>query len=176
MEKRINNITDLVKEQVKYGEYRRIQILDAALGLCGETAEVIEAVLSGDKQLMINEIGDAWWYTNSLIDGLNIGSLYKSSRELDVDVDDGIEAKYDLFNIVILTSVKAGKVGDLIKKMMMKGLPVDNMELTKTISEVMVCLAIAAKRLGTSLTDIERVTIDKIYSRYPNGFNNKEVR
>lgn len=93
-------------------------------------------------------------------------------------------ANHDLNDIQQLTNGlmglngEAGECIDILKKHLYQGHNLDIEHLAKELGDVAWYLAITAWSLGYSLDDILQMNVDKLKSRYPNGFKaiNSTVR
>lgn len=67
---------------------------------------------------------------------------------------------------------EAGECIDILKKYLFQGHPtLDREHLAKELGDVSWYLAISANAIGYSLEDIFQMNVDKLKSRYPEGFN-----
>lgn len=77
----------------------------------------------------------------------------------------------NLVNATLGLAGESGEVADLIKKAEFQGHPLDEDKLVEELGDVLWYVALAAETLGVSLEDIMRRNIDKLWSRYPAGFD-----
>ena len=73
---------------------------------------------------------------------------------------------------------EAGEVADLIKKIDAQGHALDKDKLIKEVGDVLWYIALAADTLGCTLEDIANLNVQKLMTRYPDGFdvNRSKVR
>lgn len=65
---------------------------------------------------------------------------------------------------------EAGEVEDVLKKTLFQGHKFDKYHALRELGDVAWYLALAADAIGYSLEDVCRVNLEKLSSRYPNGF------
>ena len=65
---------------------------------------------------------------------------------------------------------EAGEYCELIKKRHFHGKELDLQDAKKELGDVLYYVAMAASNLNISLNDIAQANVDKLLSRYPNGF------
>ena len=76
-----------------------------------------------------------------------------------------------LLNAVLGLSGEAGEVVDVVKKVIMHGRELDRDKLINELGDVRYYLELAAKALDVSMEEIERLNLEKLDKRYPNGFS-----
>lgn len=174
MEKKI---IENVRETIKYGEYRRMQLMDAGLGLCGETSEVCIEFVDGDKEKIKTELGDVLWYIYSLADGLNILEYVPSLQSIEnTCVDGDLQKNYTRDTIIIYVLTKSCEIADIIKKFSMKGIDIDANDMLTRIKHLMVMYTLIAIKSDLNIQTIVSALLDKLQSRYPDGVAGGEVR
>lgn len=77
-------------------------------------------------------------------------------------------------NIALGMAGEAGEYADLIKKHLFHGHPVDPDKLQKEIGDVLYYCAWAAASHGFKLSDVMQTNVEKLLTRYPNGFNTED--
>lgn len=80
-----------------------------------------------------------------------------------------------LLHAALGLATEAGEILDALKKHMFYGKPLDEVNLKEELGDTSWYQAIAIDALGTSLEDIQRVNIDKLKARYPDGFDNEKA-
>ena len=75
-----------------------------------------------------------------------------------------------LLNGVMGLNGEAGECIDAVKKWMFQGHGLDKEKLVKELGDVCWYLAISAEALGVSLEEVMQKNIDKLWERYPEGF------
>lgn len=68
-------------------------------------------------------------------------------------------------------SGESGEALDILKKTLFQGHPLDTEHLAKELGDVAWYLAVSADAIGYSLEDILQMNVDKLRTRYPNGFD-----
>ena len=76
-----------------------------------------------------------------------------------------------LINGVMGLCGEAGEAIDIVKKHLAQGHPLDQEKLLKELGDVAWYLAETATALDASLEDVFQSNIDKLRSRYPEGFS-----
>lgn len=69
---------------------------------------------------------------------------------------------------------EAGEVADYLKKVVGHGHELDVPRVAKEIGDVLWYVALLADDIGLTLSDIATMNIDKLRSRYPDGFSTKD--
>lgn len=65
---------------------------------------------------------------------------------------------------------EAGECADMVKKHLFQGHELDTVHLAKELGDVAWYLAVAAYSIGYDLETVFQMNVDKLRSRYPNGF------
>ena len=68
---------------------------------------------------------------------------------------------------------EAGEFADLVKKINFHGHTQDNDHLIKELGDVLWYIALGAEVIGTDLETVAQANINKLWNRYPNGFEEK---
>ena len=66
---------------------------------------------------------------------------------------------------------ESGEVADAVKKFMFQGHPLEKKHLAKELGDICWYLAITAKGLGYDLETIMKMNVEKLWKRYPEGFD-----
>ena len=82
-----------------------------------------------------------------------------------------IEADPKLVNGIIGLNGEAGEVADILKKHLFQGHELNREKLIDELGDVLWYIAETAEALGVSLETIMEHNIDKLRTRYPEGFN-----
>jgi len=93
-----------------------------------------------------------------------------SRRTLNVDWPE----RDQIANAVMGLAGEAGEIADLFKKRLYHGHDIPTMQIIDELGDLMWYLAAIASLEGLSLNDIARANIDKLWRRYPNGFNSHD--
>lgn len=75
-----------------------------------------------------------------------------------------------LLNGVMGLNGEAGECIDAVKKWIFQGHELDKEKLVKELGDVCWYLAISAEALGVPLEEVMQKNIDKLWERYPEGF------
>lgn len=65
---------------------------------------------------------------------------------------------------------EAGEIDDILKKVLFQGHMVDREHMALELGDIAWYLALAADAIGYDLETIMKMNIDKLYARYPDGF------
>nr|DAI22072.1 MAG TPA: NTP-PPase-like protein [Caudoviricetes sp.] len=79
----------------------------------------------------------------------------------------------NIFNAALGLTGEAGEFADLVKKINFHGHTQDNDHLIKELGDVLWYVALGAEVLGTDLETVAQANINKLWNRYPNGFEEK---
>ena len=66
---------------------------------------------------------------------------------------------------------ESGEVADDVKKLLFQGHPLNTEHLAKELGDICWYLAITAKGLGYDLETIMKMNVEKLWKRYPEGFD-----
>ncbi|MBC7561487.1 MAG: nucleoside triphosphate pyrophosphohydrolase family protein [Gemmatimonadaceae bacterium] len=76
-----------------------------------------------------------------------------------------------LSNMALGLAGEAGETADMLKKHLFHGKPLDPDEVMKELGDVMWYVAGMATAMGMSLDDVAQRNVDKLRTRYPDGFS-----
>lgn len=82
-----------------------------------------------------------------------------------------LEPKLLLLNGALGLSGESGEVNDILKKHFFQGHDLDKVAMAKELGDLCWYIAVAAHALGYSLEEIFQMNIDKLWQRYPEGFD-----
>ena len=84
----------------------------------------------------------------------------------------GIRTQADqLSNMALGLAGEAGETADLLKKHLFHGKPLNADEVVKELGDVLWYVAGMATAVGVSLGDVAQRNVDKLRTRYPDGFS-----
>jgi NTP pyrophosphatase (non-canonical NTP hydrolase) len=135
----------------QHGDLNAIAVM--ALGICGESAELLTDGADYDK-----ELGDCWWYAAVL------------AELIDTKLEDYIHFTYRLASEKELF-LSAGRIADYVKKIFGHGHTIDKQklqDLLRAYIHVLVCLS----GMG-NMHKIWEANIEKLRKRYPDGFSSE---
>lgn len=142
---------------------RELLFANAALGMCGESAEldsdfaVWKATQSERDQLKaIKEMGDVLWYVAL--------AAHLSNVVEHVDFED-TERGNELYLFAAI-----GAYTDHIKKHICQFHERDDKHITELLNTILIGLRKLAVKLGTTLGEVAEGNIQKLKERYPSGF------
>ncbi len=69
---------------------------------------------------------------------------------------------------------EAGEVLGHVRKHIMQGRVLDRAAVTRELGDALWCLAMAARALGISLSDVARANEEKLRERHPTGFQRSD--
>lgn len=76
-----------------------------------------------------------------------------------------------LINAALGLCGESGEVADMVKKATFQGHELDKEHLAKELGDVAWYIAVGAQAIGYDLETILQMNVDKLRSRYPDGFN-----
>jgi NTP pyrophosphatase (non-canonical NTP hydrolase) len=76
-----------------------------------------------------------------------------------------------LANMALGLAGEAGETADMLKKHLFHGKPLDADEVIKELGDVLWYVAGMATAIGASLDDVAQRNVDKLRTRYPDGFS-----
>lgn len=79
----------------------------------------------------------------------------------------------NIFNAALGLTGEAGEFADLIKKIKFQGHEENKEHLIKELGDALRYIALGAEVLGTDLETVAQANINKLWNRYPNGFEEK---
>lgn len=79
----------------------------------------------------------------------------------------------DIVNGVLGLCGEAGECADLVKKHKFQGHDLDTDHLAKELGDVAWYLAVSAYAIGYDLESVMKMNVQKLRSRYPDGFSNE---
>lgn len=138
------------------------------LGIAGETAEFIDAVVNlefagGESTAIIKEAGDVNWYCATLCTtaGLSFQAVVDGAKEAEAA---------PLYVCIGRLGKAAGDVAEYVKKVVYHGHALDETKLGKLIGNVLAWLKLFCRRYGLCMQEICNTNIAKLKQRYPDGF------
>lgn len=79
-----------------------------------------------------------------------------------------------LINAALGLCGESGEVADMVKKATFQGHELDKEHLAKELGDVAWYIAVGAQAIGYDLETILQMNVDKLRSRYPDGFNSEQ--
>lgn len=79
-----------------------------------------------------------------------------------------------LINAALGLCGESGEVADIVKKATFQGHELDAEHIAKELGDVAWYLAVGAQAIGYDLETIMQMNVDKLRSRYPDGFNSEQ--
>ena len=141
-------------------------MVNAALGLAGESTEYLESVADGNIDDNKKELGDIQWYVALMCDvcGFDFSAL--------------MELKFPLYGKVSTKQAMlppvAGGICDHIKKMYFHGHDIPKDDLFKLLSYFQNIILDICDESGFDIKEIWQLNIDKLKKRYPDGFDSEK--
>lgn len=140
-------------------------LLTAALGLCGEAAEVSSLLQEDtfDFAKLEDELGDVLWYIvqGSFALKTTLDEIHKSFVYLE-------DFKYSDSRLAIA----CGEFSDIVKKVVLHGKSYDEKynDMYAKLVEIYGCTFHMINLTGSSIHQIMNLNMEKLSSRHPNGF------
>lgn len=158
--------------------------MQGAMGLCGETAELLEAISSGMEDersawsgRIVNELGDVLWYAATTAQSIDSdfadlffdGVYWKAVKEPLTPLGfTNLKSRMEVHATYMMRA--AGQLIDSVKKETFQGHPADYGTTALVISIILGHASILAGHLRLSLEDVAEANIEKLRARYPEGF------
>lgn len=106
---------------------------------------------------------------------LRTASLTGKNNKVSPMVEILLERGYPVSDLILLNGAlglggESGEVEDQVKKSIFQGHALDKEHLAKELGDVAWYLAVAAHAIGYDLDTIFQMNVDKLWARYPNGF------
>lgn len=106
---------------------------------------------------------------------LRTASLSGKNNKVSPMVEILLERGYPVGDLMLLNGAlglggESGEVEDIVKKYVFQGHPIDRAHVAKELGDVAWYLAVAAAGIDYDLDDIFQMNVDKLWARYPNGF------
>ena len=143
----------------KQGDLNAIVVM--ALGLCGESAELLDEEADWRK-----EIGDCWWYAAVLARLLESNLSEYMPEDNWVDLRDDQPDQFAVENLF----VAAGAIADNIKKVFGHGHELNAEELSRLLGIYVERLFVLSQGSEEAIWE---ANIEKLRKRYPNGFSSE---
>lgn len=105
---------------------------------------------------------------------LTLNDYQRMSMRTAVEVDNEVDWSYQLSGFGLGIAGEAGEVADLLKKVLHHGHDMDTAKLTKELGDVLWYVQAIAAVNGIKLSDVAQTNIDKLKTRYPNGWTSED--
>lgn len=165
------------------------EMLNYAMGVAGETGEVVEAMKKlafhgHGMEKVIEEVGDAMWYTTALANKLGIELLqdnisfgfYQAEGRNTRMTFNGATVQQDAIKYALRAYRYAGQVTKNFEMYKGEYVEVVAVFVKPALLDLMSNLAALLETLGISGNDVLRGNVDKLLRRYPNGFSEQASR
>lgn len=178
------------KEALRTANPECRDLTNAALGLCGESAEFMDLLMSKpinamSEQHLAKELGDVAWYVAvaSYVLGYDLddhtGFMYASRvsspnerQQLVMDrLAWGDNDQVNCESLARRLTILCGSFADRIKKHRFQGHELNRVEAMTTLSVILDVLAALFYKIGYSFEDGLQMNVDKLRKRYPDGFD-----
>lgn len=148
----------------------RERLLILALGVCGESAEVVAALTASRHKpdCVVKELGDVCWYLACLADlrGVDVPVMPELTY-INIDLR-GLVAEPRLVLELVAT---AGALAEAVKKHVAQGHPLPRAELAHLLADCLYAVSAAAQLSGSTLGEVCESNIKKLRARYPGKFS-----
>jgi len=138
--------------------------LHMAIGISGEVAELVEAMIDGSLMNLVEEIGDCYFYITGLIQGAGVQPHYVNYS----DYYNAVGAGMYVYGAAMKLSICAGFLLDAVKKEAIYNKPLDLIECEKQLSIILCCLETIMKSRGITKEQCLQANYDKLGKRYEN--------
>lgn len=107
---------------------------------------------------------------------LRTASLTGKNNRVSPMVEILLERGYPMNDLMLLNGAlglggESGEVEDIVKKSIFQGHQIDREHVAKELGDVAWYLAVAAAGIDYDLDTIFQMNVDKLWDRYPNGFD-----
>ena len=147
------------------------RLICAACGLCSKSGVVVELIqktnfhgVPFDKENLIRDLGDVFWYLELACISLNITLSNKS------DILSNVHSDHILLKLALKLIKRAGWVADHISDSVLDRKPAHDNEMKHRLDEIYSCLQYFAKFLDISVEEIQEKNIQRLKLNYPENF------
>jgi NTP pyrophosphatase (non-canonical NTP hydrolase) len=159
-----NEYSTLAARTAPANQARKDRVINAALGICGELAEMADASRQGNREWIAQEAGDVCWYL--ALGGLTDFIPARPHEDLRIWADEaGVNSM--LLRLLIL----AGNYADHVKKYTKQGHPWTDGPPHMVLSSIAADLYLLMFLHRLDWESILEHNIDKLRKRYPEGFS-----
>ena len=163
----IQNLKDVGSDQ---SDDKIPHLLTAALGLCGEAAELMKLIefnVDYDREKAIDEAGDVLWYIVQGCYALNF-SLFNVIESAKRHI---IDSESDTF--ISELQIKCGEFADIVKKVTLHGKSFTSKrdDLQNKLIDITACLLTELDFTDISIENVMQMNIEKLSARHATGFN-----
>lgn len=107
---------------------------------------------------------------------LRTASLTGKNKKVSPVVEILLERGYPVSDLMLLNGAlglggESGEVEDIVKKFVFQGHPLDKAHIAEELGDVAWYLAVAAHSIGYDMDTVLQMNVDKLWARYPNGFD-----
>ena len=148
------------------------RLLCSAFGLCSKSGAVVELIQKAsfhnvpfDKEVLIKDLGDVFWYLELACISLHIKLTDKSDILSDVYCD------HILLKLSLKLIKRASWCADHISDHKLDRKPFHDTEMEKRLNEIYSCLKYFADYLDTTVESIQAKNYQKLKLNYPEGFD-----
>lgn len=164
-------------------------IINVALGLCGESSEFMELLTNEtkssterDKSHLCKELGDVSWYASvgSYVLGYKLSNIIDSDNyhytpnEWQKMFGSSKNQTFNVIDLSITLSVRCGEFADVIKKRVFQGHGLNKEKLVKILYDILWLVAMLYDKIGYKFEEGLQMNVDKLRKRYPNGFESEK--
>lgn len=143
---------------------RKDRVVTAALGICGELAELADVHRKDNKGLVAAEAGDVCWYL--ALGGLTDFITVKPHEDLHIWADEA-----GMNSMLLRLLILAGNYADHVKKYTKQGHAWTDGPPHMMLGSIAADLYLLLFLYGIKWEDVLQANIDKLKARYPEGFS-----
>lgn len=137
-------------------------MVNAALGLAGETAEYLESLADNNIDGCKKELGDIEWYIALMCDVFDF--------DLSQLIERRVYTEGKIFNKQVILSALAGRICDQAKKVYFQGHIASRSDMFLLLVRFQNFTLDICDDSGFDIEEIWKLNIDKLLKRYPDGF------
>lgn len=180
------DFNDYQKEALRTANPECRNIVNVALGLCGESAEFLELLtnetksqVERDADHLAKELGDIAWYAavGSYILGYELSDIidpqdyHYTPNTWQQRFGANKNQSFNIVDLSLTLSVYCGKFADVVKKHCFQGHELNKEKLVKRLFDIFWIMAMCYDLIGYKFEDGLQMNVDKLRKRYPDGFD-----
>lgn len=141
----------------------RNRMLNAALGLCGEAAEVAKAYEWDAKDELLEECGDLLWYVAQMCKSQHTSIAHLHPEDQGWDEEQALDQLWH----------QTGYIADATKKRVFHGKPIMPLLFANALEQVVVAIDALLGFHGKTVAEACDFNIAKLLKRFPDGFSHE---
>lgn len=171
----------LLKRTDFHNEYSGL--VHATIGLGSELNELQTALINGDNENLLEELGDIMFYMQGISNEVSkLHTLGLTTEKVTVakEMSDDWLANEDMWGLFSASTVTQSLIEDAVKKAWVYGKVLDYKEVCQRLAEMYFIISIIMKRRGLSPNEAREHNMDKLANkdtaRFKNGYSDEAAR